>query len=131
MSDRPDFAGIEAHVRRSVIVKTIEATGRAWRMAREHSATAARLEHMCARFRSLPSPSRVRVVAVGVASAAGGYLLLLNFVPAQVAPELPRGAWLLVFAWAVLIAVGSERFTASWRSSSLRRLWSAVGGANR
>ena len=128
MRDRQDFAAIEAHVRHSVIVRTIEAIDRVWCDAWRDSAVVARLRGMRRRFLSMTAPVRLRAVAVAVGSAAAGYLALLAAMPAQVTPAVPRATWLVVFAFAVLAALFSDRLAASWPSSSIRRQWAATIG---
>ena len=131
MNNRADFSQIEEYVRQSAIVRTIDALGEAWRAAVEDSSTAGRIRRIRSRFLMLPLAVRVRAVAIAVASAAGAYLLLLRVVPAQVAPAIPRTLWPLAFASATATAIVADRLAASWDSSSLRRLWGALGRADR
>jgi hypothetical protein len=130
MNAAADFAALEAEIRRSILVRAIDALGEAWRSAWSDSSTAARIDRWRVRFSSLPRAVRVRAFALAAASTTGAYLLILGAVPAQVAPAVPRAVWLLVLASALVVAGAADRLAANWDASVVRRLWCVLTRAD-
>jgi hypothetical protein len=62
-------------------------------------------------------------VALVIAVAAAGHLVLRAFMPATVMPALPATFYIGVTALATLIAWKPEPFHRAWRSSRLPRLF--------
>src|SRR4030095_15852440 len=101
MTNGPEFERLESHLRGSWLVRTIDASATAWRVAAKRSAIVRDLRSAIPRFGSLTQAERLRAVAVFVATAAVGHLILLRFVPPHLVPALPRALWVLVGGAAV------------------------------
>jgi hypothetical protein len=123
MTNGPEFERLESHLRGSWLVRTIDASATAWRVAATRSAIVRALRSAITHFNSLAPAKRLRAVAVFVATAAVGYLILLRFVPLDIAPALPKAMWVLVAAAALVIALVPERLIAGWESSFVSRIW--------
>jgi hypothetical protein len=123
MTTGPEFERLESHLHGSRLVRTIEASAIAWRVAATRSTTGRARRTAIAWFSSLPPAERLRAVAVFVATAAVGHLILLRFVPPHIAPALPKATWMLVAAAALVVAVVPEHAIAGWESSFVCRVW--------
>jgi hypothetical protein len=123
MTGGPDFERLESHLHGSRLVRTIEASANAWRVAATRSTSARARRTAIAWFSSRPPAERLRAVAVFVATAAAGHLILLRFVPPHIAPALPKATWMLVAAAALVVAVVPERVIAGWECSFVSRVW--------
>jgi len=123
MTNGPEFERLESHPHGSWLVRAIDASATAWRVAATRSATVRALDSAMARFSSLTQAERLRAVAVFVATAAVGHLILLRFVPPHIAPALPKAMWMLVAAAALVVALVPERLIAGWESSLVSRIW--------
>jgi hypothetical protein len=123
MTNGPEFERLESHLRGSWLVRTIDASATAWRVAATRSAIVRDLRSAITRFGSLTQAERLRAVAVFVATAAVGHLILLRFVPPHIVPALPKALWMLVAAAALLVALVPERLIAAWESSFVSRIW--------
>ena len=122
MTTDREFDRLDSHLRSSWLVRAPEALARAWSHAANRSATARSLRIIQQRFLSLPGQGRVRAIATVVAAAALGHLLLLPFVPAHIAPALPKTFWVLVAATALGAAFDADRLSRAWQSSRVCRL---------
>jgi hypothetical protein len=123
MTNGPEFERLESHLRGSWLVRIIDASATVWRVAATRSAVVRALRSAIARFSSVAPAARLRAVAVFVATAAVGHLILLRFVPPHIAPALPKPMWMLVAAAAVVVALVPERLIAGWESSFVSRIW--------
>jgi hypothetical protein len=123
MTNGSAFERLESHLRASWLVRGVDASATAWRVAATGSAIAGSLRSVIARFSSLAAADRIRAVAVFVATATVGHLLLLRFVPPHIAPALPKAFWMLVAAAALLVTIFPERLCAGWESSFVSRIY--------
>jgi len=123
MTNGPAFERLESHLRGSWLVRGIDASATAWRVAATRSAIVGSLRNVIARFSSLAAADRLRAVAVFVATATVGHLMLLRFVPPHIAPALPKAFWMLVASAALVVAVFPERLIAGWESSFVSRIY--------
>jgi len=123
MTNGPEFERLESHLRGSWLVRTIDASAIAWRVAATRSTSARARRTAIAWFSSLTPAERLRAVAVFVATAAVGHLILLRFVPPHIAPALPKPTWMLVAAAALLVALVPEPLIAAWESSFVSKMW--------
>jgi hypothetical protein len=123
MTNGPEFERLESHLRGSWLVRTIDVSAAAWRVAATRSAIVRALSRAITQFSSLTPAKRLRAVAVFVATAAVGDLILLRLVPLDIAPTLPKAMWVLVAAAALVIAFVPGRLIAGWESSFVSRIW--------
>lgn len=123
MTNGPEFERLESHLRGSWLVRIVDASATAWRLAATRSAIVGSLRSASARFSSLAPADRLRAVAVFVATATVGHLMLLRFVPPHIAPALPKAFWMLVAAATLIVAIASERVIAGWESSFVSRIY--------
>jgi hypothetical protein len=125
MINGPEFERLESHLRGSWLVRSVDAAATAWRVAAPRSALVRPVRRAAAQFRSLSPADRLQAVAVFVAGATAGHLMLLRFVPPHIAPALPKVMWMLVAAAALVVALVPERMIAGWESSFVARIWRA------
>jgi hypothetical protein len=123
MTNGPEFERLESHLRGSWLVRTIDVSAAAWRVAATRSAIVRALRRAITQFSSLTPAKRLRAVAVFVATAAVGDLILLRLVPLDIAPTLPKAMCVLVAAAALVIAFVPGRLIAGWESSFVSRIW--------
>lgn len=126
-----EFDAVAACVRTSALFRAADSIATACLIAADRSAVAARVRDARARFASLPGDGRLRAVAICVATAAAGHLLLLLLVPARIAPGTPKALWLLVAAAALFVAVCARGLAASWETSAVCRLFTGRPRRNR
>jgi len=119
----PEFERLESHLRASRLVRIVDASAIAWRVAAARSAFVRSLRGVNDRLRSPAAADRLRAAAVFVATATIGHLVLLRFVPPHIAPALPKSMWILVAAAATIVALVPERVVAGWESSFASRIW--------
>jgi len=124
--DVHEFDKLTADIRASVLVRASDAIAMSALEAADHSAAAARVRAVRHRFASVAPATRLRATAIAAAAAALGHVVLVTFVPAQVAPAMPKTLWLIVGAAAMVVAVFADRLLASWDTSATRRLWRAT-----
>jgi hypothetical protein len=122
------FDRLERHLHDSWLIRTAGARAEAAAAAVERSATADRLHRFVTTWSVMSAAEKVRAVAVLLAAAASGHLLLLRFVPAHLAPRIPQSFWVLVAAMAVLVASQADRLPAEWEASTVRRVWRTIMG---
>ena len=67
-------------------------------------------------FRALTLAERIRCVAVALAVAASGHLLLLGFVPTRLRPAVPTTLWIVVVGASAAVAVTAPAFAVAWRA---------------
>jgi hypothetical protein len=126
MTNGPEFERLESHLRGSWLVRTIDVSATAWRVAATRAAIARALRSAITQFSSLTPADRLRAVAAFSATATIVHLLLLRVVPAHIAPALPQLFWVLVTATALFIAILADRLTAAWNSSLVHRAWRKI-----
>jgi hypothetical protein len=117
MTNGPEFERLESHLRGSWLVRTIDASATAWRVAATRSAIVRALRSAITRFSSLAPADRLRAVAAFSATATIVHLLLLSVVPAHIAPALPQAVWVLVALTALVVAIAAKAVTNAWKSS--------------
>jgi hypothetical protein len=122
MSDTREFPAVESMLRASAIVRALDTVARWWTAAGANSAVASRALMAAAQIRRAAPADRVRAFALAIGIASAGHLILLQVVPAQVAPTIPRALWLSVAAAALLAAQCAAAVAGSWNSSVVRRL---------
>jgi hypothetical protein len=71
MTNGPEFERLESHLRGSWLVRTIDVSAAAWRVAATRSAIVRALRRAITQFSSLTPAERLRAVAVFVTTAAG------------------------------------------------------------
>ena len=123
MSHGPEFERLESHLRGSWLVRSVDAAATAWRVAAPRSALVRPVRRAAAQFRSLSPADRLQAVAVFVAGATAGHLMLLRFVPPHIAPALPKSFWMLVLAAALVAAFVPQRVIAGLESSFVSRIY--------
>ena len=123
MMNGPEFERLESHLRGSWLGRGVDASATAWRVAVTRSAFVGSLRRVIARFSSQAPADRLRAVAVSVATATVGHLMLLRFVPPHIAPALPKSFWMLVLAAALVAALVPRRVIAGWESSFVSRIY--------
>lgn len=69
----------------------------------------ARAQAASSGFRALSSESRIGLVTLAIAVAAAVHVALLAFVPARIAPTIPRAAWMAVAVVCAAVAVSTRR----------------------
>ena len=67
-------------------------------------------------FLALALAERIRCIAVALAVAASGHLLLLAFVPARLRPAMPRILWIVVAGASTAVAVTAPALAVAWRA---------------
>jgi len=122
MSEARDFPAVRSMLRSSAIIRALDMATRWWALARAHSSAGLRMDDARARLRRASPADRVSAAALAAGTAAAGHLILIQLVPAQVAPQIPRGLWLFVAAAALVAAVSANAVVSGWHSSLLRRL---------
>ena len=122
MSDTREFPAVRSMLRSSAIIRACEMAMRWWALGRAHSSAGSRVAAARERVRRASPADRVRAAALAAGTAAAGHLILLRLVPAQVAPQIPRGLWLFVAAAALVAAFSANAVVGGWNSSLLRRL---------
>ena len=95
MNGGRDFALLEAHLRNSVLVRSVERIAASAAAAFSYAAITRRVYSIRVRFAALPAAERLRGVAALVATATIGHLVGLRIVPAHIAPALPKAFWVL------------------------------------
>jgi hypothetical protein len=122
MTDPREFDAVAATVRASVLFRAASAVATACLTAADQSAVARQARDARVHFESRPCEERVRATAILVATATAGHLLLLFFVPAQIAPATPKVFWVVVAATASIAALVARPIAAGWRTSGLCRI---------
>jgi len=122
MSETRDFPAVRSMLLSSAMIRALDLATRRWALARAHSSAGSRVADARERLRRASPADRVRAAALAAGTAAAGHLILLQLVPAQVAPQMPRGLWLFVAAAALVAAVSANAVVSGWNSSLLRRL---------
>jgi hypothetical protein len=131
MTNVPEFERLESHLRASWLVRIVSTCASAWITAGHRSATARVLRRARDRFLDLPEAERVRAAAVFVATAVVGHLVLVSFLPAHIAPALPKSFWIVVVVTALVAALNATRLIEAWRSSVVSRIWRDAGSPPR
>lgn len=75
----------------------------------------------------MPAASVAATVAAAVAIASAMQPLLIALMPPTVAPALPWPAFIVIAAFAAVIAWQPAAFVTAWRSSRLRQGYGAAG----
>jgi hypothetical protein len=122
MTPDRDFARLESHLQSSVLIRAVDAIAGVWQTAANRSAAAQWIQNGRDRFRSVAVEDRVRAVAVCMATATIGHLLLLRFLPAHIAPALPMDFWILIALTALVVAIAAKPVAHASRSSRAARL---------
>jgi hypothetical protein len=120
------FERLESHLRRSTVVRIVDAIASAWRVAAARSAVIRQVRGAGDRFRSHPAAERLRATGVFVVTATVGHLVLLRFLPSHIAPALPPAIWMLVATAAAIVAIVPDRLVAGWDASFASRVWRAT-----
>jgi hypothetical protein len=118
-----EFRRLETHIHGSVLFRRFDDLAAAAVAAAAYARVTRRLREVRERFAARSATERVRAVAVFVATAAFGHLLLLAVVPAHIAPATPKTLWIVLGAAAMFTAVCADRFVAAWPSSRVRAWW--------
>ena len=67
-------------------------------------------------FLALTLAERIRWVAVTLAVAASGHLLLLALVPTRLRPAVPRLLWIVVAGASTAVALTAPALAVAWRA---------------
>ncbi len=122
MTPDRDFARLDSHLQSSWLIRGADALATTAAAAASGSTTAQWFRSARDRFHSTAVESRVRAVGVFLTTATIGHLLLLRFVPAHIAPALPKALWVLVAVSALVIAIAAKSVAHAWRPSLVARL---------
>ena len=115
-----DFARARASFADSMIGRVMASTALAVGSAWANSAMAAVLLRLRGRIATASASSLTVHVAVAVAIAAAMQPALALAMPRTVTPALPWPAYMIVAAFAMVIALRSEAIVRAWNSSLLR-----------
>ena len=116
-----EFESVRASARSSRLGQAAGVTTRAVAAAWRASTIALWLHRLRHDYRASSPSMRWQGVAVAIAVAAAGHLVLRAFMPAAVVPALPVTFFIGVTALAALVAWQPEAFHRAWRSSRLPR----------
>ena len=105
MNDDREFAAVEAVVRGSLLFRLAERAGVVLAEATRDSVPGSAVARLRAAWDAWSADARLRVVSASIAIGVVAHLILLAFVPAAVAPAVPKWWWALVAAVSTVAAI--------------------------
>ncbi len=111
MPRNDDFEGAARELRDSWLVGVAGSAAGVIARGARHSRIAAKADGLVRDFRSWPAVTRVRLITLTIAVAAGAHVMLEMLVPPHFAPSISPWLWVAVgiVSAAVAAAAGSAR----------------------